>query len=401
MTTTTTPAPATASVVPPPPAPPGRSVTIRGRDYPVVLPRLGDVRLRLTAVIIGLQVLGQTVLRFKVSIAQILVTMLICGAIEFILTLRRDHMIVWPASAFQTGASVAFILRASGTRHGDLWSLRGIQFFVVAAVVSMASKYLVRPNGKRHLFNPSNAGMVAVLLVVGPAYVFSEHLWWGPAGWRVGLAAALILFGGWWILRPVKMVPMGATFLASFGALIGVFAVLGRTFYATWRPEAVSGTSYWLNIALSPEVWAYVFFMMSDPQTAPKSREGRILYGLLTAVVTATLVYPQHTEFAIKVAILASLTVTCAMVPFIERWIHRRQRRLLDMAGEPADRQILSRRLVRGAMRPAIAAAAIIAVAAPIDTAALAKDKSIVLIERDLPGPGVAPGGAMHNPHRQ
>lgn len=400
MTTTTTPTPAAPPVIVPPAARAGRSVTLRGRDYPVVLPRLGDVRLRLTAVIIGLQLLGQTVLRFKVSIAQILVTMLICGAIEFALTLRREHMIVWPASAFQTGASVAFILRASGTRHGDLWSFRGIHFFVIAAVVSMASKYLVRPNGKRHLFNPSNVGMVAVLLVIGPAYVFSEHLWWGPAGWRVGLAVALILFGGWWILRPVRMVPMGATFLASFAALIGVFAVLGRTFYATWRPEPVSGTSYWLNIALSPEVWAYVFFMMSDPQTAPKTREGRVLYGLLTAVLTAALVYPQHTEFAIKVAILASLTVACAMVPFIEGWIQRRQRRRLDMAVRP-DVRPLGRRLVTGATRPAVLAAAIIAVAAPIDTAALAADRTIVLIERDLPGPGVAPGGALHNPHRQ
>ncbi len=399
MTITTTPTTAEPPVVVPAPGPPHRSVVIRGREYPVVLPKLGDVRLRLTAVIIGLQFLGQTVLRFKISIAQILVTMLICGVIEFYLTMRREHMIVWPASAFQTGASVGFILRASGTRHGDLWSLRGIHFFVIAAVVSMASKYLVRPNGKRHLFNPSNAGMVAVLLVVGPAYVFSEHLWWGPAGWRVGLAVALILFGGWWILRPVRMVPMGVAFLVTFGALIGVLSVLGRSFYATWRPEAVTGGSYFVNIALSPEVWAYVFFMMSDPQTAPKSRQGRIVYGVLTAFLTAALVYPQHTEFAIKVAILASLTTACAMVPFIEGWTHRRQRRRLDMAVDGTD--TVSRGLLAGARRPAILAAAIIAIAAPIDTAALSADKSIVLIERDLPGPGVAPGGALHNPHRQ
>ncbi|HET7488890.1 MAG TPA: hypothetical protein VFJ85_13255 [Acidimicrobiales bacterium] len=399
-TTTTTPATTAPPVAVAPPRPPGRSVTIRGREYPVVLPKLSDVRLRLTATILAIQLLGQTVLRFKISIAQILITMLVCGVIEFVLTLRREHMIVWPASAFQTGASVAFILRASGTRHGDLWSLRGIHFFVFAGVVSMAAKYLIRPNGKRHIFNPSNVGMVAVLLVIGPAYVFSEHLWWAPGGWRAALAWAVILFAGWWILRPVKMVPMGAAFLASFGVLIGIWALLGRSFYATWSPDAISGRGYFVNIALSPEVWAYVYFMMSDPQTAPKSRRGRVVYGILTAVVTAALVYPQHTEFAIKVAILASLSVACAMVPAIEYWVNRSERRLLERAVDANDAS-LPRRLLVAAARPAVLAAAIFAVAAGIDTARLANDRSIVLIERDLPGPGTAPGSLMHNPHRQ
>ena len=49
-----------------------RRFTIRGRPYPVLLPKLGDPRLHLAAVIISLQVIGQIGFHFELSIAQIL-----------------------------------------------------------------------------------------------------------------------------------------------------------------------------------------------------------------------------------------------------------------------------------------------------------------------------------------
>ena len=50
----------------------GPSVGLLGRTYPVLLPRRGDPRLVVAAIIISVQVLGQTVLGFNLSIAQIL-----------------------------------------------------------------------------------------------------------------------------------------------------------------------------------------------------------------------------------------------------------------------------------------------------------------------------------------
>ncbi|HSH59188.1 MAG TPA: hypothetical protein VK988_06000, partial [Acidimicrobiales bacterium] len=98
---------------------------------------------------------------------------------------------MWPASGILTGSGVAFILRASGTDHGNWWSLNGIGFFVVAVALSLAFKHLVRPDG-RHLFNPSNVGLVWTLLVVGPSQVFPQYLWWGPNPWGVAVAYAVI-----------------------------------------------------------------------------------------------------------------------------------------------------------------------------------------------------------------
>src|SRR5438477_12433363 len=49
-----------------------RSVRIRVREYPVLLPSIRDPRLHVAAVLLTLQVLGQTVLDFRPSVAQIL-----------------------------------------------------------------------------------------------------------------------------------------------------------------------------------------------------------------------------------------------------------------------------------------------------------------------------------------
>jgi hypothetical protein len=91
------------------------SLAIRGRRYPVLLPSVRDPRMRLTAVIWSLQILGQTSLGFQVSIAQILLALV--TAMTFVFWQRR--VIMWPARALIAGTGAAFILRVPGTAHGD------------------------------------------------------------------------------------------------------------------------------------------------------------------------------------------------------------------------------------------------------------------------------------------
>ena len=376
----------TVSVASPPR--PGPSVTWRGEVIPVVLPSTRDPRLKLSAVIMTLHVLGQTLLDFKVSIAQIVLTIAFCAVIEAAVTFRSSRKLVWPASGILTGSSVAFILRASGTQHGDWWSLNGIEFFLLAGLLALLSKHLIRPQG-RHLFNPSNVGIVWCLLVIGPNHVFAQYLWWGPNTLGVVLAYAVILFGALWILKAVRMIPMAVAFLVTFAVLIGILAVMGNSFIAIWHVGPISGLSYWATIALSPETLVFVFFMMSDPQTAPKAARGRIIYGAATATVAAALISFQPAEFGIKVAILSSLTVVCALVPLIEGAVRRMQAPVAvagDAAENPTGAAPLTTRLAAAARRPAVLAALIIAVAAPVDTAALAGNEQVILIERGQVG---------------
>lgn len=362
------------------PTPSQPHVTIRGRVIPVVLPNADDARFKLSAVTMTLHVLGQTVLGFKVSIAQIIVSIAVCAVIEAALTFRSRHSLVWPASGILTGSSIAFILRASGTRHGDWWSLHGIQFFVLAGLVSLLAKHLIRPTG-RHLFNPSNVGIVWCLLVIGPNHVFAQYLWWGSHRVGVALAYGVILVGAVWILRSVGMVPMACSFLGTFAVLIGALALSGRSFIAIWHQGPISGVSYWATIALSPELLVFVFFMISDPQTAPRAPTGRIVYGAAVAGAAAALIAFQPTELAIKVALLSSLTAVCALVPLIEHVTGG-----VESRGPAPPGAWRGAGLAAMARRPAVIAAAVIAVAAPIDAALLAGNRQVLLIERGQAG---------------
>ncbi|HLX33263.1 MAG TPA: hypothetical protein VKR79_10925, partial [Gaiellaceae bacterium] len=101
------------------------AVAIRGTTYPVLLPKLRDPRLHLAATITSLQVLGQVAFHFRLSISQILISLGTCAVLEVAITLRKQHVLMWPASALLTGNGVAFVLRVAGMQHGDWWSLRG------------------------------------------------------------------------------------------------------------------------------------------------------------------------------------------------------------------------------------------------------------------------------------
>src|SRR6476646_4356867 len=127
------------------------AVVIRGTPYPIVLPKLSDPRLHLAATIISLQVIGQIGFHFQLSIAQILVALVTCAVLEVAITMHKQHVLMWPASALLTGNGVAFILRVPGTRHGDWWSTRGWWIFVATAGGALLSKYVIAWRGK-HVF---------------------------------------------------------------------------------------------------------------------------------------------------------------------------------------------------------------------------------------------------------
>src|SRR3954466_13728998 len=117
------------------------AVTIRGTPHPVVLPKLTDPRLQLAAVITTLQVLGQVAFHFRLSISQILLSLATCALLEVGIAFRKQHVLMWPASALLTGNGVAFILRVPGTEHGDWWSLHGWWIYVATAAASLLSKH--------------------------------------------------------------------------------------------------------------------------------------------------------------------------------------------------------------------------------------------------------------------
>src|SRR3954470_1625910 len=277
---------------------------------PVVLPKPNDPRLHLAAVITSLQVLGQTAFHFRVSIAQILLALGTCAVLEIAITARKQHVWMWPASALLTGNGVAFILRVPGTQHGDWWSLRGWWIFVGTAAVALLSKYLIRWRGE-HVFNPSNIGLVLCFLILGRGRANPLDFWWGPMSWWLAVALAVIVTGGFAILRRLGLLRVALGFWASFAAGIGLVALAGHAMVARWHLGPVEGFHFWWVLVTSPEVLVFLFFMITDPKTAPRSPRSRLAYALTLGLLASALIAPTTTEYAAKVALLGTLSIVC------------------------------------------------------------------------------------------
>ncbi|HEY6962218.1 MAG TPA: FG-GAP-like repeat-containing protein [Gaiellaceae bacterium] len=303
------------------------AVAIRGTTYPIVLPKLRDPRLHLAATITSLQVLGQVAFHFRLSIAQILVSLATVAVIEVAITVWKQHVLMWPASALLTGNGVAFVLRVPGTRHGDWWSLRGWWIYVLCAGGSLLSKYVIAWKGE-HVFNPSNIGLVAVFLVLGRGRVEPLDFWWGPMSWWMALALAIIVSGGFAILRRLKLLRVALSFWAAFALGIGGVAVGGHAMTARWHLGPLHGLSFWWILVTSPEVLVFLFFMITDPKTAPRDLRARVGYGVVLGLLAAALIAPTTTEFAAKVALLSSLAIVClvkAVLWFVPVRVTRRR----------------------------------------------------------------------------
>ncbi len=295
------------------------AVVIRGTPYPVVLPKLSDPRLHLAATIVSLQVIGQIGFHFQLSIAQILVALVTCAVLEVAITMRRQHVLMWPASALLTGNGVAFILRVPGTRHGDWWSMNGWWIFAGTAAVSLLSKYLIKWRGN-HIFNPSNFGLVLCFLILGRGRANPLDFWWGPMSLWLVLALAVILAGGFLILSRLNLLWLAIVFWLTFAAGIGLLALSGHAMLARWHLGPIEGFHFWLVLVTSPEVLVFLFFMITDPKTAPRSSTQRLVYGMSLGLLAALMIAPTTTEFASKVALLGSLAVVCLAIPILRRW---------------------------------------------------------------------------------
>jgi Na+-translocating ferredoxin:NAD+ oxidoreductase RnfD subunit len=350
----------------------------------VLLPSLRDPRLHLAGVIVSLQVLGQVAFDFRLSIAQILISIVTCAVLEVAITFRQQRVIMWPASAMLTGNGVAFILRVPGTAHGDWWSLHGWWIFAGTAAISLLSKYVIRFRG-RHVFNPSNFGLVACFLLLGPARAEPLDFWWGPMSVWLALALTLIVAGGFAILRRLHLLGVAISFWLVFAAGIAVLATTEHAMTARWHLGPITGAELWRILVFSPEILVFLFFMITDPKTVPDSRQTRRAFGAAIGLLAVLLVAPQTSEFATKVAVLAALALVSAARPLIELVLSA------ERTGPAVDR---TRLRVRSAGRPAmgaVTAVTLIAATGLVFVAGLAAEPSVGQADVLTPSSGGLP----------
>ncbi len=296
-----------------------RTLTLGEHTYPVVLPNIRDSRLHVAAVIITVHVLGQVWLHFQVSVPQILAAALTCAFLDVMVTFRLTRSLVWPASAMLTGSGVALILRVPGTPLNDHWTTHAWWAFAGVAGFSLLTKYAIRYRGS-HVFNPSNIGLVVAFVVFGSTRLEPLDFWWAPLKTSMIVTYVVILVGGLVITARLRMLAVVATFWVALAAGVGVLAASGHCMTARWAFAPVCGFDYWRVIVTSPEVFVFMFFMITDPKTLPAGHVGRAVFGLLVAVVSTLLMAAQTQEFWTKVALLGGLVIVCAARPILERF---------------------------------------------------------------------------------
>jgi Na+-translocating ferredoxin:NAD+ oxidoreductase RnfD subunit len=230
-------------------APAGRGVfTIDNRFLPPIL-----ITCILLAAHLSFGVL-ESHQRTALAIATAIVTELFMGRLTYG---KWPH----PASAYITGISVGIL-----TRSPFYWP------YVFISFISIASKYVLRLDG-RHLWNPSNFGLSAVLFLA-PATVSLLSIQWGNNIWPM----VVIWILGTAIVWKVGRLHISATYVASFLAFSVVRSLVsGTPWLATVAP--ITGPMYQL----------FIFFMVTDPKTTVRSTRGQCAVVFLVALVEAIL----------------------------------------------------------------------------------------------------------------
>ena len=161
------------------------------------------------------------------------------------------------SSAYITGISCGILVRSPA-----LWP------FALASLLSIMSKYVLRVKG-RHLWNPSNFGICA-LLFLAPQTVAALSVQWGNFKWPLIVIWTL----GSIIIWRAKRIHISATYVASFFA----FAFL-RSY--------ITGDSWWAEVApiTGPMYQLFVFFMVTDPKTTVKSKKWQCIVVFFVAFV--------------------------------------------------------------------------------------------------------------------
>ena len=167
----------------------------------------------------------------------------------------------WPhlASAYVSGISVGILVRSPA-----FWP------YALCSAISITSKYVFRIEG-RHLWNPTNFGVVAMLVLAADS-VAGLSIQWG----NNLLPMVLVWIFGTFILWQVGRLHITLTYLASFLLLAWLrSALVGQPLLGEISP--VTGPMYQL----------FIFFMITDPKTTVSSKRGQIVVTILIAILEA------------------------------------------------------------------------------------------------------------------
>jgi Na+-transporting NADH:ubiquinone oxidoreductase subunit NqrB len=180
-----------------------------------------------------------------------------------------------------TGLSLSLLLRADA-----IW------LYAAAAVIAIASKFVLRIDGK-HIWNPAGFAIVVLLLTSNGVWISPGQ--WGTEVWFAALTGCLAIL----VLSAARRADIAIFFFASHAALL-----LAR---AWWLGDPLAIPIHQLQ---SGSLLIFTFFMISDPRTAPDSVLGRFLFAFAVALLAHYMAFFMQMRPALYFALIALSPIT-------------------------------------------------------------------------------------------
>ncbi len=163
-------------------------------------------------------------------------------------------------------------------------SLGDLVFLFWAAVLAMASKYILAPGGK-HIFNPAAFAVAITYLTVSQT-----------ASWWVGSGPMLpyVLPAGLLLTRKLERFHLVLSFLAAaFGITVLVDIFTGANLLSTFQ-----------KIILYSPILFFAFIILTEPLTTPPTDKLRMIYGVLVGLLFAPQLHVGSVYMTPELAIL-------------------------------------------------------------------------------------------------
>ncbi len=225
---------------------------------------------------------------FAINLPIIMTALTVSLSVQYLanfLIKKQENVEVISRSALITGLGLCLLLRTNS-----------LGVMGVAATCAILSKFLIKYHGK-HIFNPANFGIIAVLGLTNQA-------WISPGQWGESFVLALLF--------------------VSIGGLI--LSWLGR-----WETTAVFWLVYSMGILIrnmwlgfgadifwhelnSGSLLLFAFFMLSDPRFIPDGKWGRVIWASAIALLTLILKY----QFFLTTAPFVALFFCSLLTPIVD-----------------------------------------------------------------------------------
>lgn len=239
--------------------------------------------------------IGIPYLDFNVGWFDVIVAVTTAVLVEFVATYVRtlyggsSFRLFFPSSALAAALGISIFFRASSPLY-----------FAFAALAAILSKHVIRLEG-RHVFNPSNFGIVSLVLLA-PFAATIEFTQWGNNPYAYAIVA---------------IVSIGIAYRAAVLVTTISFMVSYTTLLILWLPLSPSLFSLHHYGLLGPSFVLFASFMISDPRTSPRGFYARIIHGTSIAFL-----YFSLEAGGVRYALFISsfgVSLLNAVLPFVLR----------------------------------------------------------------------------------